>query len=95
MPLYFKLTFLNKNHIVEPTSDLWFQMYLKKKYCKYEINIAEMKGLEEAMKPKLCIVGYQPVINIAQKSSREFAKMADFIFICALMEEALPRLQRR
>jgi propionate catabolism operon transcriptional regulator len=45
------------------------------------------------MKPKLCIVGYQPVINIAQKASREFAKVADFIFICALMEEALPRLQ--
>jgi transcriptional regulator, propionate catabolism operon regulatory protein len=44
------------------------------------------------MKPKLCIVGYQPVINIAKKAAREFAKVADFIFICALMEEALPQL---
>jgi len=45
------------------------------------------------MKPKLCIVGYQPVINIAQKAAREFSGVADFIFICALMEEALPQLQ--
>ena len=45
------------------------------------------------MKPKLCIVAYQPVINIAKKAAREFTKVADFIFICALMEEALPQLQ--
>jgi len=45
------------------------------------------------MKPKLCIVGYQPVINIARKAAREFSDVADFIFICALMEEALPQLQ--
>jgi hypothetical protein len=44
------------------------------------------------MKPRLCIVGYQPVITIARKVAREFNKAADFIFICALMEGALPQL---
>jgi propionate catabolism operon transcriptional regulator len=44
------------------------------------------------MKPRLCIVGYQPVITIARKAAREFNKAADFIFICALMEGALPQL---
>lgn len=45
------------------------------------------------MKPKLCIVGYQPVINISKKVAQEFKRLADFIFICALMEEALPFLR--
>ncbi len=44
------------------------------------------------MKSRLCIVGYQPVITIARKVAREFNKAADFIFICALMEGALPQL---
>ncbi|MBW1695286.1 MAG: sigma 54-interacting transcriptional regulator [Deltaproteobacteria bacterium] len=45
------------------------------------------------MKPRLCIVGYQPVINIAKKVAMEFKDSAQFIFICALMEEALPLLR--
>jgi propionate catabolism operon transcriptional regulator len=45
------------------------------------------------MKPKICIVGYQPVINIAKKVSREFKGQAEFIFICSLMEQALPLLR--
>ncbi len=45
------------------------------------------------MKPRLCIVGYQSVITIARKAAREFNKAADFIFICALMEGALPQLR--
>lgn len=40
------------------------------------------------MKPKLCIVGYKPVIAIARKVASEFGDVADFIFITSLLEEA-------
>ena len=45
------------------------------------------------MKPKICVVGYQPVINIAEKVCREFTGQAEFIFVCSLMEQALPLLR--
>jgi len=45
------------------------------------------------MKPKLCIVGHQPLLEIAKRVAKEFRTTADFIFICALMEEALPLLR--
>ncbi|MBW2121305.1 MAG: sigma 54-interacting transcriptional regulator [Deltaproteobacteria bacterium] len=45
------------------------------------------------MKPKLCVVGYKPVIAIARKVAWEFNETADFIFIRALIEEALPKLR--
>ncbi len=40
------------------------------------------------MKPKICIVGYKPVIAIARKVASEFEALADFIFITSLLEEA-------
>jgi len=45
------------------------------------------------MKPKLCIVGYKPLIAIARKVASEFSDVADFIFINSLLEEALPFLR--
>lgn len=45
------------------------------------------------MRPKLCIVGYSAVISIAKKLAKEYRSEADFLFICSLMEEALPRLR--
>ncbi|HYB21250.1 MAG TPA: sigma 54-interacting transcriptional regulator [Thermodesulfobacteriota bacterium] len=41
------------------------------------------------MKPKLCIVGYRPVIAISRKVAAEFREEADFIFVISLLEEAL------
>ena len=45
------------------------------------------------MKPKLCFVGYKPLIALAKKATREFQGLADFLFIFSLMEEALPLLR--
>lgn len=45
------------------------------------------------MKAKLCIVGYKPIINIAQKISSEFSHSAEFIYINSILEEALPYLE--
>ena len=45
------------------------------------------------MKPKLCFVGYKPLITLAKKAAREFQGIADFLFIFSVMEEALPLLR--
>ena len=45
------------------------------------------------MKPKLCFVGYKPLITLAKKAARDFQGLADFLFIFSLMEEALPLLR--
>src|SRR5512140_2672376 len=45
------------------------------------------------MKPRLCIVGYSPVIAIARKVASEFKRKADFLFVNSLLEEALPKLR--
>jgi transcriptional regulator with PAS, ATPase and Fis domain len=46
------------------------------------------------MKPRLCIVGYSPVIDIARKVASEFRRKADFLFVNSLLEEALPKLRK-
>ena len=45
------------------------------------------------MKPRLCIVGYKPVIALARKAAAEVKSEADFIFVTSLLEEALPLLK--
>jgi len=45
------------------------------------------------MKPKLCFVGYKPLIALAKKVAREFHSVADFLFLFSLLEEALPLLR--
>jgi transcriptional regulator with PAS, ATPase and Fis domain len=45
------------------------------------------------MKPRLCIVGYRPVIALARKAAAEVRSEADFIFVNSLLEEALPLLK--
>jgi hypothetical protein len=45
------------------------------------------------MKPRLCIVGYKPVIALARKAAAEVRSEADFIFVTSLLEEALPLLK--
>lgn len=47
----------------------------------------------DIMKPRLCIVGYSPVIAIARKVASEFRRKADFLFVNSLLEEALPKLR--
>ena len=45
------------------------------------------------MKPKLCIVGYKPVIAIGRKVAAEVQSDASFLFVNSLLEEALPHLR--
>jgi transcriptional regulator with PAS, ATPase and Fis domain len=46
------------------------------------------------MKPKLCMVGYGPVIAIGKEIAAEYKSAADFIFVNSLLEEALPFLRK-
>ncbi len=45
------------------------------------------------MKPRLCIVGYNPVIEIGKEIAEEYKGAADFIFCDTLLEEASPYLK--
>ena len=45
------------------------------------------------MNPKICIVGYDFLINIAKQVASQFRDEAEFIFINCVMEEALPFLR--
>jgi hypothetical protein len=45
------------------------------------------------MKPKLCIVGETPLINIGKKVASEFSDEADFIFVTRSSEESLTFLR--
>jgi hypothetical protein len=45
------------------------------------------------MKPKLCIIGQTPLINIGRKAASEFSDEADFIFITSSLEESLTFLR--
>jgi len=38
------------------------------------------------MKPKLCMVGYGPVIAIGKEIAAEYKSAADFIFVNSLLE---------
>lgn len=44
------------------------------------------------MAPRICIVGYPPVIAFAREVARDFERAADFVFVPSLLEGALPRL---
>jgi transcriptional regulator with PAS, ATPase and Fis domain len=44
------------------------------------------------MKPRLCVVGYTPVITIARKVAAE-VRSATFLYVNSLLEEALPHLR--
>ena len=45
------------------------------------------------MKPKICFVGYDSVIDIAKQVASQFRDEAEFIFINCQLEEALPFLR--
>jgi transcriptional regulator with PAS, ATPase and Fis domain len=45
------------------------------------------------MKPKICIVGYDSLINIAKQVASQLRDEAEFFFIDCKMEEALPLLR--
>jgi transcriptional regulator with PAS, ATPase and Fis domain len=45
------------------------------------------------MRPRVCIVGYAPVIAFAREVARTFQDAADFAFVTSLLEGALPRLR--
>ena len=44
------------------------------------------------MRPRICIVGYAPVIAFAKDVARTFQAAADFVFVTSLLEGALPQL---
>ena len=46
------------------------------------------------MKPKLCIVGQAPLVDIGRKAASEFSDEADFIFITSSLEESLTALHQ-
>lgn len=46
------------------------------------------------MKPRLCIIGYPPVIKISKEVANEFKEVAEFIYINSLLEKALPYFQK-
>jgi propionate catabolism operon transcriptional regulator len=60
----------------------------RKKCCRRQTESAGT-----AMKPKICIVGYDSVINIAKEVASQFSDEAEFIFINCVLEEALPFLR--
>jgi transcriptional regulator with PAS, ATPase and Fis domain len=49
----------------------------------YELNTFR----ENIMKPRICISGSEPLINVARKVTSEFSEEADFIFIESLLKE--------
>jgi len=45
------------------------------------------------MRPRLCVVGYAPVIAFAREIAEDFKDAAEFVFVTSLLEGALPRLR--
>ncbi len=45
------------------------------------------------MLPRICIVGYAPVIAFAREIAQDFKDAAEFVFVTSLLEGALPRLR--
>jgi len=45
------------------------------------------------MIPRICIVGYAPVIAFAKEIAQDFKDAAEFVFVTSLLEGALPRLR--
>ncbi len=45
------------------------------------------------MRPRICIVGYPPVISFAREVAHDFEEAAEFTFVTSLLEGALPRLR--
>jgi propionate catabolism operon transcriptional regulator len=45
------------------------------------------------MRPRLCVVGYAPVIAFAREIAHEFREAAEFVFVTSLLEGALPLLR--
>jgi transcriptional regulator, propionate catabolism operon regulatory protein len=45
------------------------------------------------MLPRICVVGYAPVIAFAQEIAQDFKDAAEFVFVTSLLEGALPRLR--
>ncbi len=45
------------------------------------------------MRPRICIVGYPPVIRFAREVAHDFEEAAEFVFVTSLLEGALPRLR--
>jgi transcriptional regulator, propionate catabolism operon regulatory protein len=45
------------------------------------------------MRPRLCVVGYAPVIAFARQIAQEYEAAADFAFVTSLLEGALPLLR--
>ncbi len=45
------------------------------------------------MRPRLCVVGYAPVIAFAREIAQDFEEAAEFVFVTSLLEGALPRLR--
>lgn len=45
------------------------------------------------MRPRLCVVGYAPVIAFAREIAHEFQDAAEFFFVTSLLEGALPLLR--
>src|SRR5512136_226470 len=48
---------------------------------------------EARMLPRICIVGYAPVIAFAKEIAQDFKDAAEFVFVTSLLEGALPRLR--
>lgn len=45
------------------------------------------------MRPRLCVVGYAPVIAFAREVAHDFKDVAEFVFVTSLLEGALPLLR--
>ena len=45
------------------------------------------------MRPRICIVGYAPVIGFAREVAQDYRDAAEFVFVTSLLEGALPRLR--
>ena len=45
------------------------------------------------MRPRLCVVGYAPVITFAREIALDFKEAAEFLFVTSLLEGALPLLR--
>lgn len=45
------------------------------------------------MRPRLCVVGYAPVIAFAREVAHDFKDAAEFVFVTSLLEGALPLLR--